>query len=91
MLRQIYAVYDNVSNTIASGLIVEKGDAPAIRAFHDALRNPQTQLGQHPADFSLLLLGNLDEDDGDIIPQANGSITVATGNAWLEMQKGLDK
>lgn len=86
-VKNIYAVYDSVSQTIISALILEASDAPAIRAFYDALRNQGSALAQHPADYDLMLLGSLDMDTGTVYQESTK--TIATGNGWLEMQKGL--
>lgn len=82
MSRSIYAVYDVKSESIIGGLIMERLDAPAIRAFHDAL-DPKltTVLSQHPADFTLLCLGSI-EDNGQMYPNIDGPNTVATGAQW---------
>jgi len=83
MFRNIYAVYDLKSESIVGGLIMERLDAPAIRAFHDALDpKSNTVLAQHPADFTLICLGSL-EDSGQIYPtNIDGPNTVATGAQW---------
>lgn len=85
MLKLIYAVYDNVSGSIIGGLIMESSDAPAIRAFYDAL-DPKNNsiLSQHPEDYVLKELGNID-DQGNI----NGNMTtrtVTTGTAWTAIR-----
>lgn len=84
--KGIYAVRDLVAGTIVSALIVEITDAPAIRAFHDALANTGSALNQHPADYVLLDLGEVEMDTGTIIGIT--PITIATGASWLESQKG---
>ncbi|WNK12584.1 MAG: nonstructural protein [Microvirus sp.] len=87
MIKNLYAVRDTVANNIVGGIIMEALDAPAIRAFYDALRAPGNLLSEHPADFVLVQLGNIDTATGDLREQP--VITIATGNGWLEMQKGL--
>lgn len=88
MRKGIYAVRDLVSETIVSGLILEGTDAPAIRSFHDALSNPNGGLSQHPKDFVLLDLGELNMETGVIVGCT--PITIATGASWLESQKGSE-
>lgn len=84
--KGIYAVRDVVSTSIVSGLILEFQDAPAIRAFHDALSDSGSPMAKHPADYVLLDLGEIDLDTGTIVGVA--PITIATGASWLESQKG---
>lgn len=86
MQKRLYTVYDMVAGTIVGDILQALNDAPAIRAFHDALKTPNSLIGQHPADFQLLNVGIID-DDGAIYIQDNGKTVVATGAAWLESQK----
>ena len=88
MWKNIYAVRDSVSSSIVSALIIEASDAPAIRAFYDALRTEGTMLAQHPADYDLLCVATFNTDTGEIDPLIVTK-TVATGSGWLELQKGL--
>lgn len=83
-MRNMYCIYDNKAESIVGGIILERADAPAIRAFHDAL-DPKngTVLSQHPEDFELYLLGALG-DSGTVIPN-NGYKSVATGAQWAAM------
>lgn len=81
-MKSIYSVYDLKSESLIGGLITERLDAPAIRAFHDAL-DPKNNsiLAAHPADFQLMCLGTI-EDDGRIFISPDGPTVVATGAQW---------
>lgn len=81
MLKQLYMVYDLVAETVLGGIIQETADAPAIRAFHDALGASESLLAQHPKDFNLLLIGSITSDGTVITP--NQPTIVATGAAWV--------
>lgn len=90
MIKRLYVVYDDVAHTTISGVIPEVADAPAIRAFHDALKQTDGLLGQHPADFRLIHIGDLILDEAIIVEPTHGTVTVATGAQWLEAQeKGM--
>lgn len=82
MTKQLFTIYDIVAQTIVGPIIAEVHQAPAIRAFHDALAQPNSLLAQHPGDFTLLLIGELTLQGqylaNDLYPQ-----TIATGSAWL--------
>lgn len=84
MWKQLYMVYDIVAGTVIGGIILETTDAPAIRAFHDALTMKDSLLAQHPADYRLLKLGALDLD-GVLVSGTQPQI-IATGAAWKESQ-----
>lgn len=85
MPRQIYAVYDNVAEEIVGGLHLHPHQAPAIRMFSDVAKLPNSQIGLHPADFDLLLLGTLLDDN--TIESAKKNIPIITGAAWLAAQQ----
>ena len=90
MMKRLYVVYDDCAQTVISGVIVGIADARAIRSFHDALKTKDGLLAQHPTDFRLLFVGELDLEGGNIIPSLGGSLTCATGAQWVETQeKGM--
>lgn len=84
MQKRLYIVYDTVAASIVGEILQALSDAPAIRAFHDALKTPNSLISQHPADFQLLYIGAI-EDNGDLL--IDNRAVVATGAAWLESQK----
>lgn len=81
-MRQLYGVLDLKAESLVGGIIMERSDPPAIRAFHDAL-DPKTNslLSVHPADFSLMCLGTMSET-GEIYTNPEGPKVVATGAQW---------
>lgn len=84
MNKRLYMVFDQVSLTTVGGIILENHDAPAIRAFHDALKMKDSLLAQHPADYSLLQLGEIDSEGRITTAYGGNPIVVATGAAWLD-------
>lgn len=82
MPKQIYAIYDNVAESIIGGLHLHPHPAPAIRMFGDVAALPNSQIGLHPADFDLQLLGTLN-DDNSITPHKE---TILTGATWAAAQ-----
>lgn len=89
MPKSLYMVYDLVAKTVIGGLIQEMSDAPAIRAFHDALSHRDSILAQHPEDFNLLLIGSI-MSDGTIITPPDGVYAVATGAAWAAQKEPVN-
>lgn len=85
MQKNLYMVYDKTAQTTIGGIIQEHRDAPAIRAFHDALGMKDSLLAQHPADYTLLQIGILEEETGLLLPMLGDSpVVIATGSSWLE-------
>lgn len=40
----------------------------AIRNFADSVKDPKSALNQHPADYSIYLLGSVDDNSGQVVP-----------------------
>lgn len=83
-MKYVYGIYDKVSQSqIGSSLMLIGNDAAAMRAFFDALANPQSGLAEHAADYQLVKYGELvDEDTRISVPLVAGKTVVATGEAW---------
>lgn len=80
-MRSMYMVYDVKSRSTVGGIILESRDAPAIRAFHDALQpKNNTVLSEHPEDFQLLCVGVVDEQ-GQVIAAQEPAV-IANGAQW---------
>jgi len=83
MIYRVFAVYDEkiaaymqpfFSPTIASG----------IRAFADAASDPNSMLNKHPADFTLCVIGNFHDDQGELIPEEINKLGTAAEHLNLE-------
>lgn len=77
-------MYDTEAESVAGPIIIEKRDAPAIRAFYAVLANTETLPGKYPEHFQLRHVGTQDEETAEITgrPPTN----VATGTAWLQQK-----
>lgn len=85
MKLMIFALFDNVAACQAGPLITERAAAPAIRAFHDALAQPNTMPGRFPTNYDLKCLGTVDDESMQIEAQTP-VLTVARGQEWLDAQ-----
>lgn len=61
MKKVMCTVYD-VKAKVHGKLLPFTTTAEAIRAFGDAVRNPDTAINKHPEDFTLYHVGNYDEE-----------------------------
>lgn len=91
MRTGIFAIRDRVAQRIVSGLEVQAHVAAAVRGFTDALSDPRQYLSKHPADFELIQVGWLVEDEGEL-PRAEKlqfgeDAVVLTGSAWMATQE----
>lgn len=88
----IYAVYDKLAHELVGNIFTTQHDAAAIRAFSEALQNPNSLIAKHPKDFQLISFGRLIcTDNGPSISPLidNGVFTfrvVTTGEAWVASQ-----
>lgn len=88
-MKKLYAVYDIVAREIHGPILTFNADAAAIRTFSEILADNKTALSQHPADYTLLYLGTITEND-DTLPQILASLgaeVILTGAQWLAVQE----
>lgn len=89
-LKNLYQIHDIKAESVSGPIFAEYRDAVAIRAFNDAIERSQDQnLGIHPEDFELRLVGVQDEITGQL--QAPTPVTVATGKQWKASQQEREK
>lgn len=65
MIHKIFAVLDTKLNTYAQPFFMPTVPS-ALRAFAGACNDPSTMLSKHPTDFSLFLLGEFDDETGEV-------------------------
>lgn len=67
---QIFAVYDKKAMSYAPPFYYhQKGQA--IRAFDDAVNDPQSPLNKHPEDFCIFHMGSWNDTTGVLTPLPN--------------------
>lgn len=67
MIYGIYAIKDAKTTFMPAN--VDYNDASAVRNFEHAVRQPDSLLRSHPADYSLWRVGQYDNEDGEITPE----------------------
>lgn len=90
-MRKLYVVRDVKANEVGDQVMVCKSDAVAVRAFTDALANPQnTMMHKYPEDFELLLAGSM-SDEGAIFGEGSFDeakpLLVLSGAQWKLSQQ----
>lgn len=81
-MRRLYTIFDRVAVAVTGPVIPFPLDPPAVRMFNDLLGSPNSDPGQHPADYVLMCVGEQDMATGAITPCPPQ--IVATGVQWLE-------
>lgn len=60
-VKVVCAVRDLKADTFSSPFC-EASEGTAVRAFQEAVNDPQTMLSKYPADFELVRLGTFDDE-----------------------------
>lgn len=67
MIKTICALFDSKAKYFHDPITAHaKGEA--VRSFTDAANNLETDIGKHPEDFSLHVIGHYDTSSGSITP-----------------------
>lgn len=82
---QLFQLYDLVAEQVVGPIIPCPHQAPAVRHFIDLLKDKNTTVAAHPADYALLYIGMQEETTGVLIP-LNNPVAALTGAAWLATQ-----
>jgi len=85
MKLKIYAVYDNkVESYLNPFTMRTRGEA--VRSWADVVNDDKTQFHKHPADFTLMEIGEFDQDTGQLQNNANGPQSVGVALEFLKVQ-----
>lgn len=84
MRKKMYQLRDVVSNCLVGPILLERNDAPAVRAFYAGLEDAKSQLSQYPQDYELMCLGEYDDEKG--IGEAQFFV-IARGVEWVHLKK----
>ena len=85
MKHKIFTVHDVAADAFATPF-VQKTTGLAIRSFAQACQDENTQLHQHPSDYTLFQIGEFDEDTGEITPCTPFSVAKALDYAQTSTQ-----
>jgi len=67
MIQKVYAIRDVKANHYATPFFMASNGL-AIRAFSDLVSDPKTTLNRHPDDFQLFVIGEYDDNSGELLP-----------------------
>lgn len=87
---KIFGIRDKLANAIIGTLWLMRHEAQAIRTFTDIASDPQSSIAKHPADYELLELGHLTDNNDGIVgilsPGETGRV-VLDGATWAATQQ----
>lgn len=78
MLYRIYSVFDVQAQAYAAPFFLQR-DEIAVRAFRDAVMNPEHPMSKHPEDYRLYRLGTFNDADGFLQDEVPLFIVNGTG------------
>lgn len=84
--KKLYILYDLQAESTMGQIIGSTRDAAAVRQFCELLANKETIVGQYPADFNLISIGELDETTGQIT--SGRPALIYSGKKWVNEQTG---
>lgn len=73
MISKCFALYDMKTGAFGVPFFM-RHTGEALRAAADLAADPNTVPGRHPADFSLMLIGEFDDATGLLVPQQPASL-----------------
>jgi len=62
---QVFAIYDSVAKRYMRPFFM-RTQAEALRGFTDVANDDGHEISQHPTDFSLMVIGEWDETNGNL-------------------------
>lgn len=83
-MKRIYAIRDNVAESLAGGLVVLHNDTVAMRFFRD-VASQENNVQRHLKDHDLISLADFDEDTLVISPFVTPHVVLA-GAKYAELE-----
>lgn len=75
MNLNVYSLFDQAAEAFTQPFFLHN-DGLAIRAFQDNVNAPDTNVGQHPEQFTLFKLGSYNDTNGELSPITPTSIAL---------------
>lgn len=80
MIRRMYCIYDHKAESVVSGVVQVLGtDEEAKRMFRSVVAAQGTIVHEHPDDFGLHFLGEVDFDNLAILPTKSPHVPILLG------------
>lgn len=88
MKQQLFTVYDNKARAYQQ-IFMAPTLAAGMRAFSDVVQDPNTSLAKHPADYTLVQVGEFNENSGILTPKPGGPFPVASAKDFIPDQQQI--
>ena len=77
MKHGIFSIHDSKTGAFMTPF-TNFNNATALRTFSDAIKQPDTNLHNHPEDYSLHRIGTFEDDTGTVVPEPPKNLGLAT-------------
>lgn len=84
MISQIFCIYDQKAKAHLPPFVLPT-EPMAVRTFADCVNSDSHQFGQHPEDYTLMLIGQYDDDTGILIPK-DTPLVIGLGTSFIEQK-----
>jgi len=84
MKLQIYSIFDTASGTYQRPMFA-RADGEIMREFQNISNDDNHPCGEHPEDYSLIRLGNFNDQTGQVINEDNECL--ATGLEMVALKR----
>jgi len=88
MKKVMYCVFDQAAGVHLQPFL-QHSDSEAERTFIDWTQNKETPIAAHPEHYTLIRIGQYDDDKGELLPENQTSII--TGLKALAKSQTVDK
>ena len=65
MKHKIFSIHDSAAGAYLAPFFLH-AEGIAIRTFTDCINDPEHAFGRHPKDYNLMVLGEFDDNNGEI-------------------------
>ncbi len=90
MKTQIYSIYDTASGTYQKPIFA-RTDGEIMREFQNICMDAEHPCGQHPEDYSLVRMGNFNDQNGQIVNEDNECLSTGLEMLALGKSQRLNK
>lgn len=73
MNMKLFAIYDTAVGAYMRPFVMQS-PGQAIRAFEDMVSDPNHDIARHPEDYSLFIIGEFNDQTGEIVPESPGCL-----------------
>ncbi len=88
MKTQIYSIFDTASGTYQKPTFA-RADGEIMREFQNITTDKKHPCGEHPEDYSLVRLGNFDDQTGKVVNEENECLATGLEMVALARSKSI--